>query len=47
MLDKLAALGLIEKIFDGNTTRIKIKPITGILEPDSSEIICRITIRSI
>ncbi|MDJ0671479.1 MAG: hypothetical protein PX636_10945 [Microcystis sp. M53598_WE2] len=37
MLDKLAALGLIEKIFDGNTTRIKIKPITGILEPDSSE----------
>ncbi|MFN9672662.1 MAG: hypothetical protein ACK552_08775, partial [Microcystis sp.] len=37
MLDKLAALGLIEKIFDGNTTRIKIKPIAGILEPDNSE----------
>jgi hypothetical protein len=38
MLDKLAALGLIEKSFDGNTTRIKIKPIAGILEPDSSEL---------
>jgi hypothetical protein len=31
MLDKLAALGLIRKSFDGNTTRIEILPIPEIL----------------
>jgi hypothetical protein len=37
MLDKLAALGLIEKVFDGNTTRIRIQAIEGILEENSAE----------
>ncbi|MEG4341753.1 hypothetical protein QUB70_00505 [Microcoleus sp. A003_D6] len=31
MLDKLAALGLIKKHFDGNTTEIEIQPISEIL----------------
>ncbi|NQE32410.1 hypothetical protein [Microcoleus asticus] len=31
MLDKLAALGLIKKHFDGNTTEIEIKPVPEIL----------------
>ncbi|WP_404786156.1 hypothetical protein [Altericista sp. CCNU0014] len=31
MLDKLAALGLIRKFFDGNTTRIEILPIPELL----------------
>lgn len=38
MLDKLAALGLIEKSFDGNATRIQIKPIEGILEEETAEL---------
>ena len=36
MLDKLVALGLIKKNFDGNTTSIEIQPvpeITGATEP--------------
>ena len=33
MLDKLAALGLIKKHFDGNTTRIEIQPIP-LTDPD-------------
>lgn len=31
MLDKLAALGLIKKYFDGNTTSIEIQPISEVL----------------
>ncbi len=33
MLDKLAALGLISKYFDGNTTQIEIHPIPEVLSP--------------
>jgi len=33
MLDKLEALGLIKKHFDGNTTAIEIQPIPEILDP--------------
>ncbi len=32
MLDKLAALGLIEKHFDGNATAIQIQPVSEILD---------------
>ncbi len=32
MLDKLAALGLIKKYFDGNTTEIEIQPVSEILK---------------
>ena len=32
MLDKLAALGLIAKHFDGNATAIEIKPVSEILD---------------
>lgn len=35
MLDKLAALGLIKKYFDGNTTRIQIQPIPEV-SPDAA-----------
>ena len=34
MLDKLAALGLIEKQFDGNCTQIEIQPLPDFLECD-------------
>ena len=40
MLDKLAALGLIKKHFDGNTTRIEIQPIAltkAIITPPKAE----------
>ncbi len=37
MLDKLEALGLIKKSFDGNTTNIEIQPIPGILNQTSNE----------
>jgi hypothetical protein len=33
MLDKLEALGLIKKHFDGNTTTIEIQPVPEILDP--------------
>jgi hypothetical protein len=36
MLDKLAALGLIKKQFDGNTTEIKILPLLETLAPSES-----------
>jgi hypothetical protein len=36
MLDKLAALGLIHKSFDGNTTRIEILPIPELLSTPQS-----------
>ncbi len=37
MLDKLAALGLIAKHFDGNATAIQIQPIPEILDPPKPE----------
>ena len=37
MLDKLEALGLIEKHFDGNATAIQIQPIPEILDPPKPE----------
>lgn len=37
MLDKLEALGLIEKHFDGNATAIQIQPIQEILDPPKPE----------
>lgn len=37
MLDKLEALGLIEKYFDGNATAIQIQPIPEILAPPKPE----------
>jgi hypothetical protein len=37
MLDKLAALGLIRKSFDGNTTRIEILPIPEILSDPQAQ----------
>lgn len=37
MLDKLAALGLIRKHFDGNTTNIEILPASEILDASESE----------
>ncbi|MBE9185250.1 hypothetical protein IQ270_11120 [Microcoleus sp. LEGE 07076] len=37
MLDKLAALGLIKKHFDGNATAIEVQPIYEILEPAAPE----------
>lgn len=37
MLDKLEALGLIEKYFDGNATAIQIQPIPEILDPPKPE----------
>lgn len=37
MLDKLEALGLIEKHFDGNATTIQIQPIPEILDPPKPE----------
>ena len=36
MLDQLAALGLIEKFFDGNTTNIKINLTLKTISPDNS-----------
>jgi hypothetical protein len=38
MLDKLAALGLITKHFDGNTTRITIHPIAELAESSPKEL---------
>ncbi len=37
MLDKLEALGLIKKYFDGNTTEIEIQPVPEILAPAQPE----------
>jgi hypothetical protein len=37
MLDKLAALGLITKFFDGNTTQIEIQPVLELLSPAGSD----------
>ncbi|MEG4226464.1 hypothetical protein QUA35_10495 [Microcoleus sp. N9_B2] len=37
MLDKLAALGLIAKHFDGNATAIQIQPVSEILDPAPPE----------
>lgn len=36
MLDKLAALGLIEKHFDGNTTQIAIRPVPELTQPTAA-----------
>lgn len=36
MLDKLAALGLITKYFDGNTTQIRIQSIPEVLSPEDT-----------
>jgi hypothetical protein len=38
MLDKLVALGLIKKSFDGNTTRIEICPIPELLEQGQDQL---------
>lgn len=39
MLDKLAALGLIRKQFDGNTTQIEIQPLPDLQDETASEAI--------
>ena len=37
MIDKLVALGLIRKQFDGNCTQIEIQPLPDLLEPEALE----------
>lgn len=39
MLDKLVALGLIKRYFDGNTTHIAIQPISELTNPPADELV--------
>lgn len=37
MIDKLVGLGLVEKQFDGNTIRLRLRPLPELLEPAKAE----------